>query len=92
MKYRAMAEKDDSITITLRSYVLPPGSEDDFPLGQPLPFGVSPGTRVGQLLEKLFGERANQVGMVVINGKMAKAEMLLTDGDRVDVFEILGGG
>ena len=83
---------DDSITITLRSYVLPPGSEDDFPLGQPLPFGVSPGTRVGKLLEELFGERANQVGMVVINGKVAKSEMFLTDGDRVDVFEILGGG
>jgi sulfur carrier protein ThiS len=82
---------DDSITITLRSYVLPPGS-DDFPLGQPLPFRVSPGTPVGSLLEKIFGERANQVGMVVVNGKVAESMTPLKDDDRVDVFEILGGG
>jgi hypothetical protein len=82
---------DDSISITLRSFVLPPGS-NDFPLGQPLPFRVSPGTPVGNLLEKIFGERTNQVGMVVINGKVADGMTPLKDGDRVDVFEILGGG
>jgi len=87
-----MAEIDDSIAITLRSYVLPPGSEDDFPLGQPLPLRVSPGTPVKNLLEKVFGERTNQVGMVVINGKVAEGKTPLADGDRVDVFEILGGG
>jgi sulfur carrier protein ThiS len=92
LKPCALCLVDDSITITLRSYVLPPGSEDDFPLGQPLPFGISPGTRVEKLLEKLFGERANQVGMVVINGKVAESMTPLKDGDRVDVFEILGGG
>jgi sulfur carrier protein ThiS len=83
---------DDSISITLRSYILPPGSEDDYPLGQPLPFRASAGTRVDKLLEELFGERANQVGMVVINGKVAESMTPLKDGDRVDVFEILGGG
>jgi len=83
---------DDSITIILRSYVLPPGSEDDFPLGQPLPFHVPPGTPVGKLLEKIFSERTNQVGMVVINGQVAEGLTPLKDGDRVDVFEILGGG
>jgi len=87
-----MAQKDDSIAITLRSYVLPPGSEDDFPLGQPLPLRVSRGTPVEKLLEKFLGERTNQVGMVVINGEVAGVETLLRDGDRVDVFEILGGG
>jgi hypothetical protein len=86
-----MAEKDDCISITLRSYVLPPGSAD-FPLGQPLAFRVSPGTPVGKLLEKIFGERTNQVGMVVINGTVAQGQMPVKDGDQVDVFEILGGG
>ena len=87
-----MGEIDDSIAVTLRSYVLPQGSEDDFPLGQPLPLRVAPGTPVKKLMEKVFGERTNQVGMVVINGKVAGAETSLRDGDRVDVFEILGGG
>ena len=87
-----MGEIDDSIAITLRSYVLPPGSEDDFPLGQPLPLRVPPGTPVEKLLEEIFVERTNQVGMVVINGKVAQGRTPLADGDRVDVFEILGGG
>ena len=83
---------DDSITVTLRSYVLPPGQEDDFPLGQSLPFRVSPGIQVEKFLEIFLGERANQVGMVVINGKKADGKMSLADGDRLDLFEILGGG
>jgi hypothetical protein len=83
---------DDFISITLRSYVLPPGPADGFPLGQSFPFRLSAGTTVEKLLEIIFGERANQVGMVVINGKVAEGMTALTDGDRVDVFEILGGG
>jgi sulfur carrier protein ThiS len=87
-----MAEKNDSFSITFRSYVLPPGGEDQFPLGRPMPLQVSPGTTVAGLLEKIFGERTNQVGMVVIDGRVAQGTTPLKDGDRVDVFEILGGG
>jgi hypothetical protein len=87
-----MDKKNDCILITLRSFLLPPGSEGDFPLGQPRPFPVSPGTPVGELMERLFAERANQIGLVAINGKMAEGEEPLADGDRVDVYELLGGG
>ncbi len=82
---------NDSISITLRSYVLPPGS-DDFPLGQPLPYRVSAGTTVGKFLESIFGDRADQVGMAVVNGRVADGRTPLKEGDRVDAFEILGGG
>ena len=87
-----MDEKDDSIAITLRSFVLPPDSEDDFPIGKPLPLRVSPGTPVGKLMEKIFARKVDQIGMVVINGKVAEGKVLLADGDRVDVYEPLGGG
>jgi hypothetical protein len=30
--------------------------------------------------------------MVVINGKVAEGDVLLADGDRVDVYELFGGG
>jgi hypothetical protein len=85
-------EKDDSIAITLRSFVLPPNAEDDFPLGKPLPLRVSSGTPVGKLLERLFARKVDQIGMVVINGKVAEGTALLADGDGVDVYELLGGG
>ena len=87
-----MDEKENSIAITLRSFVLPPDSEDDFPIGKPLPLRVSRGTPVGKLLEKIFAERVNRIGMVVINGKVAEGKVLLAHGDRVDVYELLGGG
>lgn len=87
-----MDEQENSIAITLRSFVLPPESEDDFPIGKPLPLRVSPGTPVEKLLEKIFAERVNRIGMVAINGKVAEGKVLLADGDRVDVYELLGGG
>ena len=87
-----MEGKENSIEITLRSFVLPPDSQDDFPIGKPLPLRVSPGTPVGKLLEKIFAERVNRIGMVAINGKVVEGEVLLADGDRVDVYELLGGG
>jgi hypothetical protein len=87
-----MDGKDNSIEITLRSFVLPPDSEDDFPIGKPLPLRVSPGTPVEKLLEKIFAGKVDQIGMVVINGKVAEGKTTLADGDRVDVYEHLGGG
>jgi sulfur carrier protein ThiS len=88
----AVEGKEDSIGITLRSFVLPPGSGDDFPLGHPVSLRVPQGTSVKKLLEKIFAERRNQVGLVAINGRVAEGKTLLADGDRVDVFELLGGG
>ncbi len=82
----------DSMTITLRSFVLPPGHDDDFPVGQPLPFHVSPGISLEKLLEDLFAERVNRIGMVTVNGKKAVGDVVLKEGDRVDVYELLGGG
>ncbi len=87
-----MADAEESISITLRSFVLPPGEGNDFPLGQPLVLQVSPGTPVEKLMKKIFADRITQIGMVVINGRVAEGSVPLAAGDRVDVFEILGGG
>ncbi len=87
-----MDEKENSIAITLRSFVIPPNSADDFPIGKPLPLRVPPGTPVEKLMEKIFAGKADRIGMVVINGKVAEGKVLLADGDRVDVYEPLGGG
>jgi hypothetical protein len=87
-----MREKDDSFSITFRSFVLPSDPKDDFPLGKPLSLRVSPGTPVGRFLDRIFAERVNLIGMVVINGKAAEGSVPLGEGDRVDVYELLGGG
>ncbi len=87
-----MDEKEKSIHIIMRSYVLPPESGDDFPLGKSLPVQVHAGTSVGKFLEDIFGGRKDYIGMVVVNGTIAKENVLLREGDRVDIHEILGGG
>ena len=87
-----MDEKYSSITITLRSFVMPPDAADDFPLGKPMSLRIGPGTSVGQLLERIFGPKADHIGLVAINGKIAEQKVLVADGDRVDVYELLGGG
>ena len=87
-----MDEKDSPITITLRSFVLPPDSEDDYPIGKRLPLRISRRTPVGKLIEKIFAGNADQIGMIVINGKVAEGKVPLADGDSVDVYEFLGGG
>ena len=85
-----MAEKQ--ISITFRSFVLPPDAKDDYALGKPISLRLPPGTEVGKIIDRIFAERVNQIGMVVINGKAAEKNILLAEGDRVDVYELLGGG
>ncbi len=76
----------------MRSFVLPPESGNDFPLGKPLPIQVPSGTSVEKFLEKTFGGRKNYIGMVVVNGAISQGSVVLKEGDRVDIHEILGGG
>lgn len=51
-------------------------------------------SRLDQLLEQEFGERAGLA--VAINGDVIPrsrwTDMLLTDGDRIDVFHAVAGG
>lgn len=83
---------EKKVCIIMRSFVLPPESGDDFPFGKPLPVQVPSGTSVGKFLEKTFGRRKDYIGMVVVNGTIAGGDVLLQEGDRVDIHEILGGG
>lgn len=87
-----MREKDDSISIIFRSFVQLSVLKEGFALGKSLSLCVSTGIPVGRLMEQIFAERANQIGMVVINGNAAERSVPLAEGDRVDVYELLGGG
>ena len=86
-----VGEAGQQISITFRSFVLPPDAKDDYPLGKPISLRLPPGTEVGKIIDRIFAEKVNQIGMVVINGKAAERSILLAEGDRVDVYELLGG-
>jgi len=82
----------NSITILFRSFLFPVDSEDHFPLGEPIPLRIPPGTDLEGLMERIFAERVDQIGLVALNGQKVQGKRPLQDGDRVDVYEMLGGG
>ena len=87
-----VGEVGQQISIIFRSFVLPPDAKDDYPPGKRISLRLSPGTEVGKIIDRIFAEKVNQIGMVVINGKAVERNILLEEGDRVDVYELLGGG
>ena len=87
-----VGEVGQQIFIIFRSFVLPPDPKDDYPSGKPISLRLPPGTEVGKIIDRIFAEKVDQIGMVVINGKAAEKNILLAEGDRVDVYEVLGGG
>ncbi len=50
-----------------------------------------PGLRVAGLLERL-GLPPGEVKIIMINGAQAGLDSLVSDGDRVGLFPVLGGG
>jgi hypothetical protein len=85
-------DERNSIGIVFRSFLFPVDTEDHFPLGEPIPLRVPAGMDLRKLTETVFTERVNQIGMVAVNGEKAEGNRVLKDGDRVDVYEMLGGG
>ena len=78
-------EGGNSITVVFRSFLFPVDSEDHFPLGEPMPLRISAGTDLEHLLERIFAERVDQIGLVAVNGQKADGRKPLQDGDRVEV-------
>ena len=86
-----VGEVGQQISITFRSFVLPPDAKDDYPPANPFSLRLPPGTEVGKIVDRIFAEKVNQIGMVVINGKVAERNVLLAEGDRVDAYALLSG-
>ena len=84
-------EIGQQIFIIFRSFVLPPDAKDDYLPGKPISLRLPAGTEVGKIIDRIFAEKVNHIGMVVINGKVAERNIVLAEGDRVDVYALLSG-
>ncbi len=60
-------------------------------LAERMPLELQEGTTIAQALE-LVGVPDQEVGLVVINEKLAQMGSELHDGDRLEVFAPVGGG
>lgn len=61
------------------------GRRDRFPVS------LGPGSRVSDVL-RMLGLSEDDVGMVVVRGRLVDRDYLLCDGTEIDVFPPLSGG
>ena len=87
-----MNKQGDYITITVRSFVMPDKSVEGFDPGKPCRMNLFPNTTLADLITKVFLEHADQIGLTVVNGEIASKTTILSQGDKVDLYELLGGG
>ena len=87
-----MDQRDDRIIIHLRSFIAPNHPLKDFRPGILCPVYIPRRTTLGEFVTHFFSKRAKQIGLTAVNGRVADEQTILSDGDQVDVYELLGGG
>jgi len=87
-----MCEKKSSITIKVRSYVSPDRPIPGFRLGEAFKVNVKDGLTLKELLQDYFSEKAQEIGIMAVNGKLVSERATLSDEDSVDLFVLLDGG
>ncbi len=82
----------DSITVTVRAFIPPPRSEGQYELGKAFTIELSRGVTLGELAQKILARNINQLGLMAVNGVVAKENLILSPGDRIDLYVLIDGG
>lgn len=84
--------KSNLVTVTIRSHVRPSINIQGFALGKPFPFQIESNSGLEGLKQHLFGKNSKDLGLVSVNGRLAKEDVRLVDGDVVFIFSLAMGG
>jgi hypothetical protein len=84
--------QNNFITVTLRSHVPPSAYVNNFEFGKPFQIRVECNTTLKEFLQKLFVENMNNIGLIAVNGKLARENRTLLEGDVIFVYSLAGGG
>ena len=87
-----MNSKDGIIPIMVRSFVPLDKSIENFDIGKSFKIDLFINPNIGELIRRLFSKNANQIGIIVINGKIGNYNSPLSSGDQVDLYGLVGGG
>jgi hypothetical protein len=87
-----MNSKDGIVPIMVRSFVSPDNSVKDFEFARIFKIDLFANPNIGDLIRRYFSKNANQIGLIVINGKIGNYSSPLFPGDQVDLFGLIGGG
>jgi sulfur carrier protein ThiS len=83
----------DTISITIRCYVIPSHPPQDFDLGKTFSQQIPCASTLKWLTHSLLGASTARISLIAVNGKLIeKGETILNEGDHIDVFPVVGGG
>ena len=85
-------DRQDSTTITIRSFIYPDEPVVGFRPGEPFSMTFPDATTLGALIRKLFYKQLDQIGVMAVNGKLASGKTILSQRDLIAVYPLLEGG
>jgi hypothetical protein len=80
------------ITVTIKSFLSPNEPVEGFQLGESFKFHLRQNTPLGELIQMMFSKNMSQVGLIAVNGQIASENVILSHGDKIDLFALLDGG
>lgn len=78
-------------SVRIRSYVTPSAHVEGFEKGKEFPLTLLANSTLEELLYHLFRKNRDHIGFKVVNGKVVK-DKVLTDGDLIEIYSLMGGG
>jgi hypothetical protein len=87
-----MTESEDSITVTVRSFVPALNPPAGYAFGEPFPMELPRGITARELAERILAKNIDRLGIIAINGQAARVDAVLSPSDRVDLFALIEGG
>jgi len=85
-------DQEDSIPLTIRSFLFPDEAIAGFQLGEPFAMKLPTGTTVQELTDNIYFKKSDQIGVTAVNGRLAPPETVLMPGDAIDFYPLLDGG
>jgi len=87
-----MPKDQDTISVTVRSFIPAPESGKRCELGRPFKMELPPGITLGGLAQRILAKNIDQLGIMAVNGGVAKEDLVLSPGDKIDLYALLDGG
>ena len=80
------------MVVIIRTFVPPNESIEGFRLGEPFEFNLMDGTTLKELTQRILSKNKGQIGIMAVNGRVAREDTVLFEGDKIDLYSLLDGG
>ena len=86
-----MIKNQDIIIVMVRSFIPSRDLVEGYELGRPFKIELPRGITLGELSQMVLSKNIDQLGIMAVNGEAAKKNLVLSPGDKVDLYALLDG-